>query len=225
MGITSIETLASAAHGWGEELGAKTLDDIASYLSFVREKNEGVNLTADTGWDDLVLKHAADGVFAASVLRPLLPISPRILDLGSGAGFIGIVLKIVWPEAEVTLMESVERKFRFLNAAATRTGLKGLRVLNRRAGSGAALTAYELDHDVVIERALAELPEALQLSWPMIGPEGIFAAFQSEEPDPAEPVLAKAMAATGATVLKSCAYRRPNESRDRRLVLFKRKED
>lgn len=221
----ALETLASAARGWGEPLGPGTLDAIASYLSFVREKNEVVNLTADAAWEDLVLKHAADGVFAASVLRPLLPSAPRVLDLGSGAGFIGIVLKLVWPEAEVTLMESVERKYRFLNAAATRTGLKGLRVLNRRAGSGAALTAYELDQDVVIERALAELPEALRLSRPMLGPKGLIAAFQSEEPDAAEPALAKSLAATGVTVLKSCPYRRPSEARDRRLVLFKRKEN
>ncbi|MEK7233424.1 MAG: RsmG family class I SAM-dependent methyltransferase [Elusimicrobiota bacterium] len=225
MSASALERLAEVAASWGEPLNAAALKNISSYLVFVREKNEEVNLTADADWDDLVLKHAADGLFAASALRPLLAPAPKILDLGAGAGFIGIALKLVWPEAEVTLMESVERKYRFLNAAATRTGLKGLRVLNRRAGSGAALTAYELNYDAVIERALAELPEALGLSWPMLGPRGLFAAFQSEEPDPAEPVLAKAMAATGARVLKSCPYRRPNEARERRLVLFQRKED
>ncbi|MEQ1920090.1 MAG: RsmG family class I SAM-dependent methyltransferase [Elusimicrobiota bacterium] len=225
MSAPAMARLAAAAASWGEPLNAVSLENISSYLAFVREKNEEVNLTADTDWDDLILKHAADAVFAASVLRTLLPKNPRILDLGAGAGFIGIVLKIVWPQAEVTLMESVERKYRFLNAAATRTGLKGLRVLNRRAGSGAPLTAYELDHDLVIERALAELPEALRLCAPMLGRRGLIAAFQSDEPDCAEPVLAKALAATGVKVLKSCPYRRPNEERDRRLVLFTRKED
>ena len=217
--------LAEAAESWGEPLNAAARANIFSYLCLVREKNKTVNLTADTDWNDLILKHTADAVFAVSALRPLLPPTPRILDLGAGAGFIGIGLKIVWPEAAVTLMESVQRKYRFLNLAATRTGLKGLRVLNRRAGCGAPLTDYELNFDLVIERALAELPEALRLCAPMLGPRGLIAAFQSNEPDPAEPTLAKAMSATFTKVLKSLAYRRPNEERDRRLVLFTRQED
>ncbi|PIR18629.1 MAG: hypothetical protein COV48_06460 [Elusimicrobia bacterium CG11_big_fil_rev_8_21_14_0_20_64_6] len=225
MSVDPLTILAQSAASWGEPLSSETFAAISSYLAFVREKNESVNLTADANWDDLVLKHASDGVFAASVLRPRLPPAPRLLDLGSGAGFIGIVLKLVWPEAKVTLMESVERKYRFLNAAAMRTGLKDLRVLNRRAGSGAAASSYELGQDAVIERALAELPEAIRLSWPLLAPGGIFAAFQTEEPDPVSPPLVKAMVATGATVLQSCPYRRPKESRDRRLVLFRRKED
>src|SRR5437867_1135928 len=109
-GGDALTRLAAVAAEWGEPLNAGALEEISSYLAFVREKNEAVNLTADKEWDDLVLKHAADGVFAAGILRTLLPNKPRILDLGSGAGFIGIVLKLVWPDAEVTLMESVERK-------------------------------------------------------------------------------------------------------------------
>lgn len=222
MSADPLDELGAAARAWGVDA---PLGGIADYLRFVKEKNEDVNLTADAEWDDLVLKHGSDGLFAISVLKKLLPPSPRILDLGSGGGFIGIVMKLAWPEAEVTLMESVERKYRFLSAAAARTGAKGLRVLHARAGAGAPLTSYQKDRDCVIERALAELPEAVTLSWPMLGPKGLFAAFQSDEPDPASPALAKALSATGGTLLQSCPYRRPREDRDRRLAIFARRED
>lgn len=97
MSASALERLAEVAASWGEPLNAAALKNISSYLVFVREKNEEVNLTADADWDDLVLKHAADGLFAASALRPLLAPAPKILDLGAGAGFIGIALKLVWP--------------------------------------------------------------------------------------------------------------------------------
>ncbi len=223
--MSALHELSVHALAWGEPLVPAKSALVESYLRFVQSENERVNLTADPDWDDLVLKHASDGLFAASVLRTRLPAAPKILDLGSGAGFIGIVLKIAWPEAEVTLMESVERKYRFLSAAAARTGLKGLRVLHARAGAGAPLTSYQKDRDCVIERALAELPEAVSLSWPMLGPRGLFAAFQSDEPDLASPALAKALSAAGGTLLQSCPYRRPREERERRLAIFARKED
>ncbi|MEK7389164.1 MAG: RsmG family class I SAM-dependent methyltransferase [Elusimicrobiota bacterium] len=215
-----LRLLHCAAAEWGARLDAPARDRIVDYLSFVRERNQATNLTSDDSWRALALKHAADGVFAASRLRALTPSAPRILDLGSGAGFIGITMKIAWPQADVTLMESVERKYRFLNAAATRLGLPGLHVLHRRAGSGAPLTSYERDRDVVIERAAAALPQALRTAWPMLAPRGLFAAFQTAEPDFTESTITKSLVATGARVLKSFPYRRPADELERRLVIF-----
>lgn len=220
--------LAAAARDWGSALDDAALGRLSAYLREVQVKNALTNLTADGSWDDLVLKHAADGVFAASVLRRELAgigTSPRILDLGAGGGFIGFALKIAWPEAEVTLMEAVERKYRFLNAASAGLGLKGLRPILRRAGSGPPRSAYETGFDAVVERALAPLPEAVCLALPLLKPGGIFAAFQTDEPDPADPALSKALARAGARVLKSCPYRRPREERQRRLVIFAREEN
>jgi 16S rRNA (guanine527-N7)-methyltransferase len=212
--------LAAAAARWGSPLDPAALGRLDAYLREVRERNRTVNLTADDSWHDLVLKHAADGVFAAAALRARLTARPRVLDLGSGGGFIGIALKIAWPEAEVTLMEAVDRKFRFLSAAAARVGLPGLRALRRRAGDGAPPSSYERGFDAVVERALAPLPEAVALAAPMLGPGGFFAAFQSEPPDPAEPELARALARSGLGFVAVIAYRRPSEDRDRRLALF-----
>ncbi|MDE2491821.1 MAG: class I SAM-dependent methyltransferase [Elusimicrobia bacterium] len=230
MSADPLDVLAAACREWGVPLAADARERLAAYLRAVAARNETTNLTADASWEGLVLKHAADGALAAAVLKAALaprgaPARPRILDLGSGGGFVGIALKIVWPEAEVTLMEAVERKFRFLSAAAAAVGLPGLRAVRRRAGDGAPLASYERDFDAVVERALAPLPEALALAAPLLKPGGLFAAFQSEEPDPSEPALARALSRAGCRVLESRAYRRPGEDRDRRLVIFARGEN
>lgn len=226
----ALDELSAFARDSGAPLDDAALARVRSYLEDVAAKNETTNLTADAAWDDLVLKHAADGVAAAAVLRRELaerggPGRPRVLDLGAGGGFIGFTLKIAWPEADVSLMEAVERKYRFLNAAAAKLGLPGLRPLWRRAGSGAPRSSYETGFDAVVERALAPLPEALALAIPLLGPRGLFAAFQTDPPDPSEPVLARTLAATGARMLRCVPYRRPREDRERRLVIFVLGED
>ncbi len=216
----------TAASAWGIALTEIDLARIEIYLKAVQNKNATTNLTADDAWEDLVLKHAADGLFAASVLRHLSGLSPapRVLDLGSGGGFIGIVLKIVWPSAEVTLMEAVERKFQFLNSTCAALGLQGLRPLRRRAGQDPPRSSYETNFDIVVERALAPLPEAIALAFPLLNAGGHFAAFQTAAPDPSRPEYTRALAAAGGRVLNCISYRRPDEDRDRHLLLFKRGE-
>lgn len=214
----TLARLVSAAEGWGAPLDAVALERVESYLRAVAEKNKTTNLTADDSWEDLVLKHAADGVFAAATLkRALGHPHVRLCDLGSGGGFIGVCLKLAWPEAQVTLMEAVERKFKFLNAESARLGLPGLRVLQRRAGDGRPYSSYESGFDAVVERALAPLEEALELARPLLKPHGLFAAFQSVA---AEPPLA----GTRMRLLESVAYRRPGEGADRFLVLYRRED-
>ncbi len=224
MSDPALERLAETAAGWGAALDAAALARLETYLRSVRERNRETNLTADDSWDDLVNKHAADGVLAGAVLREIVrgraAGAPRVLDLGSGAGFIGIALKIAWPQAEVTLMEAVERKFRFLNSAATRVGLPGLRALRRRAGDGAPPSSYAAGFDAVIERALAPLPEAVRLAAPLLAPGGIFAAFQSVPPDADQPELRSALSRARLRSLGSRAYRRPGEAANRALALF-----
>lgn len=207
--------LAAAAEGWGAPLDAAALERIESYLREVAAKNKTTNLTADDAWEDLVLKHAADGVFAAAALRRVLGHQhARICDLGSGGGFIGVCLKIAWPESQVTLVEAVERKFKFLNAESARLGLPGLRVLQRRAGDGRPYNSYESGFDAVVERALAPLDEALALARPLLKRHGLFAAFQSV-------AAAPALAGAKMRLLESLGYRRPGEEKDRFLVMYR----
>ncbi|MBI5239330.1 MAG: class I SAM-dependent methyltransferase [Elusimicrobia bacterium] len=210
-----------AAH-WELALDPRQLDQIDRYIQELLAANQKTNLTADTDPETILLRHVADGLAAAGVLiKEARKPSPRILDLGSGGGPIGMAIKIAWPQARVTLMESLERKFRFLNAMAVRSGLPGLSVALRRAGKGAA-SGPERDFDAVVARALAPLPEAVELALPLAAPDGIVLIFQSAPPDPAEPALARVLARRAARLVKSIPYRLPREDRERHLALFGR---
>ena len=128
-----------------------------------------------------------------------------------------MAIKLVWPESEVTLIEALQRKFDFLNVAALRSGLKGLRVVKARAGAAAMPGGF----DAVVERALAPLPEAARVAVPLLKPGGTFLAYQSEIPDLSSPSLEKALARTHARFVDLVTYRLPREDRDRRLVAFR----
>ncbi|OGR89848.1 MAG: hypothetical protein A3J74_08525 [Elusimicrobia bacterium RIFCSPHIGHO2_02_FULL_57_9] len=191
-------------------LSAEQRKLIEDYLDQLLDYNGKVNLTAPTDPQNLLLRHVADGLAAVKVLKEHLSApAPKILDLGCGGGFIGMTIKIAWPEASVTLLESLKRKYEFLNLAVMRSRLKGLRVLQGRAAGQPLLG--EVGFDAVVERALAPLPQALRLALPLTAPGGYFLAYQSARPQQPLPGL-----------IKSYPYRLPLETRDRHLVLFKK---
>lgn len=203
---------------WGVALDEGQRGALERYLALIAEANRVTNLTAEDSPEDLLLRHAADGLAAVPLLRRLCPGAPRLLDLGAGAGFIGFSIKIAWPEADVWLMESLQRKYDVLNKTAVAVGLKGLHPVRARAAAGGAARTY----DAVVERALAPLPEALLLAMPMLEPGGRFVAYQSAPPEPREASLEKALARSGAKLLESFSYRLPREPRERCLAVFEK---
>jgi len=202
------------------ELSAEQRVLIEKFLNDLIDYNAKVNLTADAQPNLLLTRHVADALFAVKCLRETLskPV-PTILDLGAGGGLIGLPLKIVWPEAEVTLMESSRRKYDFLNFAAVRLGLKGLRV-SRERGETFHQQITDAGFDAIIARALAPLPEALIIGFHLLSPAGYFAVYQSDMPDPQSPELSKVLALHSARLVKSWAYRLPGEDKDRYFVMF-----
>lgn len=192
------------------------------YVRDVLEYGRKVNLTAARGEDELVRRHCLDALAALPALRERLGPGPRLADLGCGAGFVGICLKIAWPEASVTLIESVYRKFCFLNWTLSRLGVTGIVPVRARAGA----SPWSGDpFDAVLARALAPLPEAVGLAAPLAAPGGLVCAYQSQAPDPADPALARALAASGARLEGSAAYVLPGEQKPRHLALIRKEVD
>jgi 16S rRNA (guanine527-N7)-methyltransferase len=190
---------------WGVRLDDEQWRLLGAYLADLQEAK--ANVTAADTPEELVRRHFLDGLAAAAALKPLLPGSPEILDAGCGGGFIGICLKIAWPQARVTLADSVYRKCAFLNLTLARMRLPA-RVLNKR------LQALEPSrYDAVLARALAPLAEALALCAPLAREGGLLAVFQSQTPPPAPDGLER---------LEPWAYRLPGEDKARFLALYRR---
>jgi len=199
--------------GMGLELKERQWEQIGAYLRDVEEHNLKVNLTADSG-DLLLLRHIADALAALPALRELFAPAPRLLDLGAGAGFIGMGLKIAWPGADVTLLESSYRKFRFLNYAAARLGVTGLHVIWRTKVPGT--------FEAVLARAVAPIYEVVALAAGLTRPgSGRLLCYQSPGPDAAEPRLAQALRRSCAALERTLRYRLPRETQDRHLAILK----
>ncbi len=191
---------------------------VETYLNDVVEYNKKVNITAAKGAAELMRRHLLDAWAAVGPLRSRVQqAGPQIADVGAGAGFIGIGIKILWPEAAVSLVESVYKKFTFLNWTGLHLKLKGLTPVHLRAEK-----LPPGGFDAVTARALAPLPAAVRTCLPLTRPGGWSMIYQSGRPDAAEPKLAEALNAAGGTLEESVPYRLPGESKDRYLAFFRR---
>jgi 16S rRNA (guanine527-N7)-methyltransferase len=149
------------------EVTRETLSLVNTYVELLKDWNERLNLVADSTLADVWRRHMWD----SAQLAPLIPPAAKTLvDLGSGAGFPGLVLAILFPNLTVHLVESIQKKCRFLEAVIAATGVKA-RVHNARAEEVKGLKT-----DIVTARAVAPLERLFPLAHPFFGPRttGLF---------------------------------------------------
>ncbi len=150
-----------------------TLAAFRRYCELLAEWNEKMNLTAVCGEDETALLHFLD----CAALLPHIPEgSVRILDVGSGAGFPGLVLKILRPELDLTLLDSLQKRVRFQQAVCEKLGLEGVRCLHLRAEE--APPEMRESFQLVVSRAVARLNVLAELCVPFVEPGGCFLAMK-----------------------------------------------
>jgi 16S rRNA (guanine527-N7)-methyltransferase len=169
--------LIEGARVYGIPLDEKTADSFDLYLRELLKWNEKMNLTAIRSEKEIVLKHFLDSL---SVL-PHLPEISSLLDIGSGAGFPGIPLKMVQPSLQVTLIDSVRKKVDFQSHIIRTLGLKGIKALHGRIQDRGILQSFEGRFDAVIARAFSNLETFLLLSSPFLKKGGILLAMKGRE--------------------------------------------
>lgn len=174
-------TLERLAGELGLTLDAVALDRFRLYANLLLDWNQRMNLTRVTGAEEIQVKLFAD----ALALMPFLlryqaaherTIRLKLIDVGSGPGFPGLPLKIVYPELDVTLLEATGKKVRFLEAVIAALGLGEVTALHGRAEDLAHRPDLRGRFDIVVARAVARLPALLELSLPFcrVGGLGLF---------------------------------------------------
>jgi len=137
-----------------------------------------MNLTAIVDYDEVQIKHFLDSL-TVSLAFPKKPSS--ILDVGTGAGLPGIALKVLYPDMELTLLDSVQKKAVFLNHIVTVLGLRGVEVLTGRAEELAHDARYREHFDAVLSRGVSKMAVLAELTLPFCSVGGVFIAMKKQE--------------------------------------------
>ncbi len=211
-------------NSWGITLSEPQINLLDIYAKNVFEKNRMLNLTAANSLREIWQRHITDSLAGLPVLKTITAgnLCPKITDAGSGCGYLGICIKIAWPETEVSLMESSRRKIKFLEWAVQTLGLKGIRPLGRRLGEKKPDENEKAD--IVIERAMGKLPDIFTDCMEFAKDSGFFAAYQSM------PEMPTAGRASTGRLMESCLektvkYTLPGEHKERALLIFKKTVD
>ena len=177
-----------------KELGIILSDDqlnmFQTYYEMLIETNKVMNLTAITDIDEVITKHFVDSVSLVNVYPKLLDYQDidhkqqsllRILDLGTGAGFPGIPLKIVFPQIEIILMDSLNKRVKFLQSVIDELSLTDISAVHGRAEEMGRQKDYREQFDLCVSRAVANLSALSEYCLPFVKVGGYFISYKSAD--------------------------------------------
>lgn len=216
------ELIYRKAQEIGVELNNLIVDKIYLYYKLLIEWNQKFNLTAITAYEEVVTKHFVDSLVLGglSVFRP----GQTLIDVGTGAGFPGLPLAIVYPELQVTLLDSLNKRVRFLEEVTTRLQLPNVRAIHGRAEENARQPAYREQYDWAVSRAVAELSVLAEYCLPYVKVGGIFVAYKSGTVDAELKQAEGALALLGGEVGEIERFQLPGSDIQRTLVLVNKQK-
>lgn len=151
------------------------------YYEMLIEKNKVMNLTAITDFDEVIIKHFLDSLSLVKVID--LQENLSLLDLGTGAGFPGIPLKIAFPNLKITLADSLQKRILFLRDVIQQLGITDIEAIHCRAEEYARQNHIRETFDLCVSRAVANLSTLSEYCLPFVKSNGLFISYKSGEID------------------------------------------
>lgn len=163
----------------GIELTDYQIDQFYDYYELLIHWNSMVNLTAITQMEEVVTKHFVDSLTLKKIIVDIDQKLLKLIDVGTGAGFPGIPLKIVFPELEVTLLDSLNKRVKFLNEVIENLKLKGITAVHGRAEDMGRDKVSRETYDLCVSRAVANLATLSEYCMPFVKTGGYFIPYKS----------------------------------------------
>lgn len=218
------EKLIKGAWKLGVDINSVQVDDLYCFYNMIIKKNEFINLTSITREDDVIYKHFLDSLCLVKVpeATTILESGYNLIDVGTGAGFPGIVLKIVYNKIDMTLLDSTKKKLVFLDEVIETLKLRDVRTIHGRAEDIGANKAYREKFDLVTSRAVAFLPVLLEYTLPFLKTGGFLVAYKTAECDEEILVSKNALSILGGEIAGTYTFVIPETNIARSLIVVKK---
>lgn len=200
-----------------------TQDQVEQFLTFydmMIETNQVMNLTAITDFDEVIVKHFLDSLLIVKEID--LKTIHTMIDVGTGAGFPGIPIKIMFPHIEMVLLDSLQKRLKFLEQVITSLNLTGMQTVHGRAEDIAGKAEYREQNDVCVSRAVANLSTLSEYCIPFVKPGGMFISYKAAASDEEILNAENAIKVLGGKLVKQRTIQLPGSEINRNFVCIKK---